>query len=281
GASREEGLLVAVRADEQVAQVVGSVAGRVAGPEPPPADLDLAALPERYVLELEPGCLRGADLRARLALQLPSARHEVVVDVGLQGVGDVDVELLGLVEVPLDVSQRIHGDGLSAVGIRDKEGRVPELGRPEEIDPGPGPGGAALAGGCRRCGLAHCYGNNGSQVGVAEPVDALDLGSSGATRGGSSPLADTSRPERRPPRPPGSSGRDGGNGRRGGLKNRSPQGGGGSTPPPGTNVVCQEIVDTCLATWPDTARGLEARSRQRRPVQGARWPGPNRPAAGP
>ena len=71
---------------------------------------------------------------------------------------------------------------------------------------------------------------------MAELADALGLGPSGATHGGSSPLADTSRRARGAPGSPGSSGRDGGNGRRGGLKNRSPQGGGGSTPPLGTTI---------------------------------------------
>jgi hypothetical protein len=59
------------------------------------------------------------------------------VNVGLQGVGDVDVQAFRPVEVLADVPQRVHGNGLPAVGVRDQEGGISELWRAEEVDPWP------------------------------------------------------------------------------------------------------------------------------------------------
>ena len=129
--------------------MVRGVAGRVAGSEAPPPHGDLAPLSERQVLELEPGVLGGADLGAHLRLELPGARHEVVVDVGLERVRDADVQLLGAFQVLGDVPQRVNGDRLPAVRVRDEERGVPQLRCPEEIDPRPRRGAVAPADGWR------------------------------------------------------------------------------------------------------------------------------------
>ena len=80
-------------------------------------------LPE---LKVVAWCQLG-DVSPRRGLQLPTAGNEVVVQVGVERVGDLDAERISPPQVAVDVAMGVDDDGFSACLVGDEEARVAQL----------------------------------------------------------------------------------------------------------------------------------------------------------
>ena len=110
----EQGLRPAALA-EQIRLVVWRVTGRVDRLDGHAADGQFGA--DGQLL----------DVRLRLSGELATARDEVVVQVSVERVRQLDVMLVGDVEVALDVTEGIDDDPHALFLIERDEARVPQL----------------------------------------------------------------------------------------------------------------------------------------------------------
>jgi hypothetical protein len=113
-----------------VGHVLGRVARRVEDREPDRPHVDRVTAPSRLVVVAE--CRPGPDhvRGAGQGRQLAAARDVVVVQVGLEDMGDAEVRVAGGVEVDIDVPPRIDDGGDASRLVRD-QGR--EMSQP--LDP--------------------------------------------------------------------------------------------------------------------------------------------------
>jgi hypothetical protein len=91
----------------EVTHMLGSMTGCRQDLDLDVPDGENVAVAEGLVLELKVGSVAGHDLGTCARLQLTTAADEVVVDVGLEDVGDAHLRGSGRVEVAVDVSERI------------------------------------------------------------------------------------------------------------------------------------------------------------------------------
>ena len=106
GSPREQGARPA-RLGEQVALVVRRVARCMNGADCHIAERKLATGPHLV------------DVGSRLGGKLAPPRHEVVVQVRVEGVGQLDVERGGAMEVAIDVAQRVDHQADTPLGVGD------------------------------------------------------------------------------------------------------------------------------------------------------------------
>ena len=114
GAAREQRPWT-VAVDQEVAQMVRRVTGRMQGLEGEVPEPEIAA--GRQL----------ADVGARRGLQLAPAGHEVVVQVGVQDVGDLDAQPIGNPQIRGYIAEWIDDQGHPAVAVGDQEARVAQL----------------------------------------------------------------------------------------------------------------------------------------------------------
>ncbi len=133
-AEQERGVLAAAQVGDLVRDMLGSVAGRVAGREPQRADVERLAVARRGVVVAK---LRsGADHvpRPGQGREVAPARDVVVVEMGLDDMGDPDVELTGRREIDVDVPARVDDRGDAGDIVGDERRQMPEPLDPELAD---------------------------------------------------------------------------------------------------------------------------------------------------
>src|SRR5688572_17451561 len=102
------------------------VAGGGNDREVQPADLDRVALADAAVLVPEPSACADHVVGAGRGGQVPSSRDVVVVQVGLEDMGDPQVEAARLVEIDIDVAPGVDDGGEAGRFVADEGGQMPE-----------------------------------------------------------------------------------------------------------------------------------------------------------
>ncbi|TMC84175.1 MAG: hypothetical protein E6J06_07490 [Chloroflexi bacterium] len=75
-----------------------------------------------------------ADVGADFRLELTTPGDEIVVQVRVEGMGQLDVQVGSEVQVAFDVAEGVDDQPDTAVGVRDDEARVAQLGRGDCLD---------------------------------------------------------------------------------------------------------------------------------------------------
>ncbi len=122
----QERLVRPGRVGDRIADVLGRMAGRRKGPEADRPDVERLAVGQRPVLVGELGTrpdeVSGSGQRG----EVTTARHVVVVEVGLDDVGDAQVVRSHGVEVDVHVTSRVHHRSDTRDLIDDERRQVPE-----------------------------------------------------------------------------------------------------------------------------------------------------------
>jgi len=114
GAAREQRPRT-IAVDQEVAQMVRRVTGRMQGLQ--------GEVPEPEVVAGR----QLPDVGTRRGLQLAPAGDEVVVQVGVEGVGDLDAQPIGNSQIRGDIPKWIDDEGHAALAVGDQEARVTQL----------------------------------------------------------------------------------------------------------------------------------------------------------
>ncbi len=123
---QQERLVRAGRVGDRIAHVLGRMAGRGQGPEADRPDVERLTVGQRPVLVGEfgtgPDQVGGSGQRG----EITPTRHVVVVEVGLDDVGDAQVVRPHGVEIDVDVTSRVHYRGHARDLVDDERRQVPE-----------------------------------------------------------------------------------------------------------------------------------------------------------